>query len=717
MKAFRVGVFALVAVAAAFTARADVRTLDPVQSLTLPAGSPIIALDLDVAIDGGHIIVLGTQQGGHQALLYRRNNSDGKWVFRRVLVNWTGGYAPGTVAMKNGIAAVQFGEQVWLFEISGGDYVPATTAAPILHHGGLAISGHRLLVGGNNCDDDAVIYDRNTAGTWVLTGRIDDNQGECFGVSDRYDVELNYDYATLTSPVAVETKPWRRNGAALDWVPAGELALPPDELVVSNRPYAIQGATIVSSSGSVWRRSGSSTWVRQGRLTSVDHDGGSDNMFGAIYRDGVLISSEYARYGTIPKLYLESPPGHFEHVARRRANDSISRLDISGRTIVGTVARSFGSPSEMRVWTLPSQMRAPTPVVNDFEDRNISDMSFSGGQFALATRGLNDVLAQSTSNGIAIATVNDTDWTDYQRVEADITPTYGGSGSWVGLVARYVDANNYYYAVIRNNQSFAIYKRVNGVETMLYEANLYNTPLPTIRATMTVVGNKVSVFFSFQQGTTVTDNSLTHGRGGVITWFARADFDDVQVAGADPYDLFYREWDFTGNDYSSDMNELSGNWQVIQAGDHEEPYLDGLAQLDASGSAVAVIGTPVANQGIQTRMRLDSYAASKTGAWFGLLARYTDARNHYYVTVRASGQIDIRKIVNGVITVLATANYTAVQGQYVDVGFKVINDQLHLYLDNTLVLTAHDHDLASGQYGLATYRATARWATLSVQQP
>jgi len=116
-------------------------------------------------------------------------------------------------------------------------------------------------------------------------------------------------------------------------------------------------------------------------------------------------------------------------------------------------------------------------------------------------------------------------------------------------------------------------------------------------------------------------------------------------------------------------------------------------------------------------MRLDSYAASKTGAWFGLLARYVDARNHYYVTVRASGHIDIRKIVNGVITVLASANYTAVPGQYFDARFKVVNDQLQLYLDNILVLSAHDRDLTSGQYGLATYRATAHWDLLSVQQP
>ena len=74
------------------------------------------------------------------------------------------------VAMKNGIAAIQFGDQISLFEYSAGDYVRATSAAPIRHHGGLAISGNSVLIGGNNCDYDAVIYQKNAGGSWAITG-------------------------------------------------------------------------------------------------------------------------------------------------------------------------------------------------------------------------------------------------------------------------------------------------------------------------------------------------------------------------------------------------------------------------------------------------------------------------------------------------------------------------------------------------------------------
>jgi hypothetical protein len=142
-----------------------------------------------------------------------------------------------------------------------------------------------------------------------------------------------------------------------------------------------------------------------------------------------------------------------------------------------------------------------------------------------------------------------------------------------------------------------------------------------------------------------------------------------------------------------------------------------LEQRDTSGDARAVIGTPVANQDFIARMRVDAFGASTQGTWVGLLARYVDANNHYYATIRSSGQIQIRKKVNGVITVLATANFITVLGQYYDVRFLVINDQLQLYVNQALVATAHDREIASGKYGLATYRAAGRWDSVAVLQP
>ncbi|HEY5760148.1 MAG TPA: hypothetical protein VIU34_30205 [Steroidobacter sp.] len=723
MQAFRVGVFTLASLVLSFAcstpARADIRPISPVQTLPRPPASAFLRFGEDVAIDSGHIIVLASYEGRQQALLYRRNNSNGQWVYRRALATWTGAYVQSAVAMKNGIAAIQFGDQISLFEYSAGDYVRATSVAPIRHHGGLAISGNSVLVGGNNCDYDAVIYQKNAGGSWDITGRIDDNQGQCLGAFESYDVELNYDYALLHAPSAREATAWRRSSSSPSWVPAGILALLPDE-AVADENWALQSATAVAPNGVAWRRSGASTWIRQGVATSVDRDEGGGNAITTVYRDGVLVTLEATNWFPFPRVYLEASPGQFEHVANMPSYDgtATTALDVSGRTVVAA-ARDFSTTrAEVRVFNLPSQLRAPTPIVNDFEDRDVSDFTFQGGQYALATRGSDDVLVQSATNGLAIAVLSNSDWTDDQRVEADITPTFSGTGSWVGLVARYLDADNYYYVAIRNNQTYGIYKRVNGVDALLYESYFYNTPTPTFRAMLRVIRNQVSVDFGFQQGPTVTDNSLSRGRGGVVTWLARADFDDVHVAGTDEYvPLFTREYGFGGYSYESGLNELSGVWEVTETCDEESCWLNGLSQRDTSGNAVAVIGTPIPNQEINARVRLDSFATSQQGAWFGLLARYVDARNHYYVTVRSTGQIQIRKIVNGVITILGTANFTAVPGRYYDLQFLVINDQLHLYVDRALVATAHDRDIARGQYGIATYRAAANWDAFWVMQP
>jgi hypothetical protein len=94
-----------------------------------------------------------------------------------------------------------------------------------------------------------------------------------------------------------------------------------------------------------------------------------------------------------------------------------------------------------------------------------------------------------------------------------------------------------------------------------------------------------------------------------------------------------------------------------------------------------------------------------------------DARNHYYVTVRRTNQIDIRKIVNGVVTVLASANYTAPPGVYREYRLRVINDQLQLFVNGALVASAHDRDISRGQYGVATYRTRATWENITVIQP
>jgi hypothetical protein len=173
--------------------------------------------------------------------------------------------------MKSGIAVVTIGGQVSLFENVGGDYVPARVAAPIRHPGGVDVSHDSVLIGGDHCDYDAVVYQKAPDGIWKITGRIDDNAGTC--EPEGVNVELNFDYAVLRSRYATFATAWRRNGTALAWLPAGVLTFP-DGQSATDKPFTLQGATAVAPNGFVFRRSGGSSWISQGQVIGVDHDNG-----------------------------------------------------------------------------------------------------------------------------------------------------------------------------------------------------------------------------------------------------------------------------------------------------------------------------------------------------------------------------------------------------------------------------------------------------------
>jgi hypothetical protein len=420
-----------------------------------------------------------------------------------------------------------------------------------------------------------------------------------------------------------------------------------------------------------------------------------------------------------PYAYVQTTPGHFEHVAMMNPNGLTRHIDISGRTIVAA-SEYPGGPYVVQVFDLPTQLIPPSPIVNDFESRDISGFSFSGAQFALASRGSNEVLAQNSTSGSAIAVLNDSDWTYYQSIEADVTPAFTSVGSWVGLIVRYVDANNFYYAVVRKDLTYGLYKRVDGADTLLESGNWQNpTTVLHLRFTNYGAGELVlTINGQVLGGAITTDTTFTHGRAGLVTFQTRADFDNVHVAGTEQeifplYSKFYDNgYPITGPYFT----KIGGRWVVLK--DPQDSTVSrGLAQQNPVGDALGYIGVPVENQAVSAYMHLDAFNSSTTGGWFGLLARFQDSKNYYYAAVRSNNQIQIRKVVDGVISVLAGAPFTAKPGQNYYIRFVVINDQLQVFVDQSLMVSAHDDSFSSGQYGIGTHSATATWEYVTVTQP
>lgn len=699
---------------------AEVRVLSASQILRTPnAVSDYVD---DVAIDGGYIIALEHSPGGQQtALLYRRSISTGQFTLLGSLLQTPAPFAGGEVVMKNGIAAVRIGTNVTIFENSGGTYVSGHTAAPLHHPGGLAISGNSVLVGGDGCSYQAVVYQKGADGNWGITGRLDGRQGACH--AEGVHVDLNYDYALVTEPHAAQATAWRRNGTAVNWVFAGTLDLP-FGTDAGDFPFVLERSTAVSPGDYLFRRSGSN-WTPTGRAMGVDfYNNTGVGGIQVVDRDGFLVTNE-----AIPEssggpddlethVFQETTPGHFENVAIIPDTVHSARFDVSGHTlIVSTDTINNGGirdvPYIIQVYDLPAQLAAPTPIVDDFEDGRASDFTFSGGQFALARRGSNEVLAQGSASGLALALANDSDWTKDQIVEADITGANSNSDSWVGLVARYIDANNFYYLAVRDDLTYRVYKRLNGTDTQLLQGNwVRKQPVTHVRFIANADGNLVATIDDFATSG-AKDTAFTHGRAGLATFQTRADFDEVHMAGTYPVTLLDKGFD-SPTMFGLDFTEDGGHWQLQKDAQQNNA---GFAQLDPTAYALAHIGVPVENQEVDAVVRLDSFDSSTTSGWLGMLARYQDPRNYYYVAIRSKNQVQIRKVVNGVTTVLAAAAFTAQPGLYHDYRFSLINDQLHLLVDGALVAGAHDDSFTSGQYGMGTYRATATWKLLLVSQP
>jgi hypothetical protein len=450
-------------------------------------------------------------------------------------------------------------------------------------------------------------------------------------------------------------------------------------------------------------------------VVPLDFGQGTGSALEVNYRDGVLITTErpIASSYAQPYVYVETVPGEFEHVAILHTWYDTIDHDVSGRTVVAidTVANS----QRVNVFVLPEPLMAAAAVPNDFEDGDASDFTNASGQFALATRGNNEVLTPTTTTGLNIAVVQDSDWNYYQRIEAGIAPSFAATDGWVGLVARYVDADNYYYLAVHNDNTTRLYRRLEGVDTLLAESR-FDGPMAS-RIALYVDDGIVNAWVDEQFTLSAADRSLPHGRAGLATFRAGADFDDVHVAAAGRRTLLVKEYlpqeSPTRFDLARPFSRISGDWQYRF---DVNGWINGFQQRDPSRSAFAFVGGQVRNQEIEAVVQINA-VSDATAAWVGVLGRYVDARTHYYATLRKTNRVEIRKQVNGVVTVLAAANFALEDGRFYTMNFRIVEDQLQLFIDDVQMLSARDDEISEGQHGLATHRAAATWNWVVVRQP
>jgi hypothetical protein len=252
---------------------------------------------------------------------------------------------------------------------------------------------------------------------------------------------------------------------------------------------------------------------------------------------------------------------------------------------------------------------------------------------------------------------------------------------------------------------------VNGVITELASAPLTVAPNRRFLVRLETRGQELIATIDRGRPLRVFDASLTHGTAGFAAYRTGFDVDNFTVsplastlfrAPMDDSIIAIASWTRRGND-----------WQFT--GFYPGPYY--YSQPDTEIEGHSVIGTPTDDQIVATRARIDSFNPATTAGWVGVMNRYVDNLNYYSLVLRSNGNVQLRRKVNGTMTVLAGRAFGVTPGQTYELRLDAVDDRLRGYVDGVLQLEVRDATFPRGRNGLATYKAAASFSGYDAWQP
>jgi hypothetical protein len=400
----------------------------------------------------------------------------------------------------------------------------------------------------------------------------------------------------------------------------------------------------------------------------------------------------------------------YEHVAILAARNGVSlgaALAVSGgRVLVG--GRGNGI---VYAFELPA-LSHRSPVQDTFASGNGTGWTpAAGSSFATIQSGASRVFRQTNTTLESRAVFDAADFTS-QAIEADVrVNTFGAPGSGVGLATRYQSARNFFDVLVRNNGRVELRRMAGGTLRVLAATSFTFVAGRTYRLRLESVG---TLHRAHIDGVLLVDadaSGPTHGRAALLTDRAAADFDNVVVSPSLSSTIYSTgfeggsagPWKRTGLGFWNLWTGASVVWN----------------QSSIAGYARASIGATADDQIVRVRARLDTFA-TPTGSedrWFGVMARHADERNFYYLSLRRSNTVSLRKFVNGAATTLATASYTVEPATWYSLRIDAIGDQLRGYVNGRLLLEATDGSHARGNAGPVMYKTAADYDDFLSIQP
>jgi hypothetical protein len=136
-------------------------------------------------------------------------------------------------------------------------------------------------------------------------------------------------------------------------------------------------------------------------------------------------------------------------------------------------------------------------------------------------------------------------------------------------------------------------------------------------------------------------------------------------------------------------------------------------QTSTAGEAGAVFdAADWTHQAIQAEVK--PTAINGSNRWVGLATRRTDASNYYYVTLRSSGVIELKRNVGGVFGTLDRANLPWALNRIYRLRLESVGTLHRVYVNGELALEARDGALTRGRAALLSYRVAADYDNVIV---
>jgi len=346
-------------------------------------------------------------------------------------------------------------------------------------------------------------------------------------------------------------------------------------------------------------------------------------------------------------------------------------------------------------------------------------MTGTGGSWSASGHSL----LQSLIDQDARALLNGSSWTDevvQARVQAQEFNTSGSA--MVAVYARFNSINDAYYLTLRNNGAAEL-RRIKGGTITTYgsvPAGTYD-PLAAHVLRLEVVGNVLRGYVDNALVLTGTDTewAFLSGQVGIGGWHSKFAIDDVFASPLPA--ASYTSDDFDDHDATGwSMAETgAGSWSTSQVSGSTNWILNQTLQTGNHRASRAVSGR---DQSTQAKVRF--VTASDPKGFIAVYARYADVSNGYYVLLRNSRVLELKKIVGGVASAIATLNLpanfdlTAWHTLRVEASGGELTT-LKAYLDGQLQLVGSDVDspFTSGSAALGTYLTSAQFDDIVLSRP